>query len=81
MKFCDGFGELIAPLTELTTGKSRRDAIVFGDKEKKAFAELKAKLASPPMLAHPDFTKPFHVSMDASDFAIGGYLFQHNDAG
>ncbi|KAG3089897.1 hypothetical protein PI125_g17857 [Phytophthora idaei] len=81
MKFCDGFGELIAPLTELTTGKSRRDAIVFGDKEKKAFVELKAKLASPSVLAHPDFTKPFHVSMDASDFAIGGYLFQYNDAG
>ncbi|KAG3177977.1 hypothetical protein PC128_g16633 [Phytophthora cactorum] len=81
MKFCDGFGELIAPLTELTKGKSRRDAIVFGDKEKKAFAELKAKLASPSVLAHPDFTKLFHVSMDASNFAIGGYLFQYNDAG
>ncbi|KAG2763736.1 hypothetical protein PC129_g21424 [Phytophthora cactorum] len=63
MKFCDGFGELIAPLTELSKGKSRRDTIVFGDKEKKAFAELKAKLASPPILVHPDFTKPFHVSM------------------
>ncbi|GMF30442.1 unnamed protein product [Phytophthora lilii] len=39
-------------------------------------ATLKAMLASPPVLAHPNFTKPFHVSVDASDFAIGGYLFQ-----
>ncbi|KAE9284771.1 Transposon Ty3-G Gag-Pol polyprotein [Phytophthora rubi] len=81
MKYCDGFGDLMAPITELTKGKSRRDPITFGEKEQHAFDELKRKLASPPVLAHPDFSKPFHVRMDASDFAIGGYLFQYDDSG
>lgn len=27
------------------------------------------------------FTKYVHVSVDASDFAIGGYLFRYDDAG
>ncbi|GMF33586.1 unnamed protein product [Phytophthora fragariaefolia] len=36
--------------------------------------ENEANLAA--SLAHPDFSKPFHVNVDASDFAIGGYLFQ-----
>ncbi|KAE9299147.1 hypothetical protein PR003_g23072 [Phytophthora rubi] len=81
MKYCDGFGGLMAPLTELTKGKSHRDPITFGEKEQHAFDELKHKLASPPVLADPDFSKPFHVSMDASAFAIGGYLFQYDDSG
>ncbi|KAE8995895.1 hypothetical protein PR002_g19482 [Phytophthora rubi] len=71
----------MAPLTELTKGKSHRDPIAFGEKEQHAFDELKHKLASPPVLADPDFSKPFHVSMDASAFATGGYLFQYDDSG
>ncbi|GMF19940.1 unnamed protein product [Phytophthora fragariaefolia] len=42
----------------------------------RAFNILKTKLTSPPVLAHPDFSRPFHVNVDASDFGIGGYLFQ-----
>ncbi|OWY92347.1 hypothetical protein PHMEG_00038695, partial [Phytophthora megakarya] len=46
-----------------------------------AFQALKAKLTTPPVLAHTDFTKPFHVNVDASDFAVGGYLFQLDEEG
>ncbi|OWZ14638.1 LOW QUALITY PROTEIN: polyprotein [Phytophthora megakarya] len=77
MRFCDGFGDLIAPLTELIKGKSRRDPIAFGEKEQQSFDELKQRLASPPILAHPDFSKPFHVEVDASDFALNEIGCEH----
>ncbi|KAF4034658.1 RNase H-like domain found in reverse transcriptase [Phytophthora infestans] len=32
---------------------------------------------SPPLLAHPDSSRPFYVLMDASDYAVEGYLYQH----
>ena len=41
-----------------------------------AFEHLKSKLTSAPILAHPDFTKPFILDTDASDFAIGAVLRQ-----
>ncbi|POM81809.1 Retrovirus Polyprotein [Phytophthora palmivora] len=45
------------------------------------FLSLKAKIASPPVLAIPDFGKPFRLRMDASDHAIGGVLFQEEVRG
>lgn len=37
---------------------------------------LKSKLASPLILAYPNFTAPFLISTNASDTAIGGVLSQ-----
>ena len=37
-----------------------------------AFAELKRRLTSAPILAFPDFNKPFILDTDASDSGIGG---------
>ena len=42
----------------------------------KAFQALKTTLTSPPVLALPDFAKPFIVETDASDYAIGTILTQ-----
>ncbi|KAE9001995.1 hypothetical protein PR001_g18376 [Phytophthora rubi] len=81
LRFCRDFAALVAPLTELTKGKAKNDSITFSEVELNSFHELKTRLAAPPALAHPDFSRPFHVSMDASDFAIGGYLFQRDESG
>ncbi|KAG3097428.1 hypothetical protein PI125_g15701 [Phytophthora idaei] len=56
--------------------KRPKDVIVFSEQQKIAFETLKCKLASTRTLASPHFEKDFHVSVDASDFAIGRYLFQ-----
>lgn len=48
----------------------------WSDKCIDAFEKLKAAITKEPILALPDFTKLFEVQMDASDFAIGGALFQ-----
>ena len=41
-----------------------------------AFEFLKAKLLAEPILRVPDWSLPFHISIDASDTAIGGVLVQ-----
>lgn len=41
-----------------------------------AFRELKRRLVTEPVLALPDFKRPFEVHTDASDRAIGGVLVQ-----
>lgn len=46
-----------------------------------AFNLLKRKLTSAPILVFPDFSKPFVLSVDASDAAIGYVLGQINSQG
>ena len=44
--------------------------------ETEAFEQLKYALTMAPVLALPDPTKPFIVTTDASDYAIGAVLSQ-----
>jgi len=44
------------------------------------FETLKTALVSPPVLAMPDFEKPFTVECDASAYALGGILMQDGRA-
>ena len=46
-----------------------------------AFAELKRRLTSAPILAFPDFNKPFILDTDASDSGIGAVLSQQDEDG
>ena len=41
-----------------------------------AFRRLKLMLAAAPVVQPPDWTKMFHVFVDASDVAIGSVLMQ-----
>jgi hypothetical protein len=44
-----------------------------------AFLDLKSRLGSRPILRPPNFTLPFAIAVDASNMAIGAYLFQTVD--
>ena len=46
-----------------------------------AFEELKVKLTSAPVLAYPDYEKPFVVCTDASSKAAGSVLSQADEKG
>ena len=46
-----------------------------------ALQALKDMLCTYPVLAAPDFTKPFKLAVDASDLGSGAVLFQEDDGG
>jgi hypothetical protein len=77
-RFVVGFSGISTPLSDLT----RKDTpFVWGPKEEAAFVQLKAALASAPVLATPDNAKPYTLHTDASGYAVGATLSQENSSG
>ena len=73
-RFIKDFATICAPLTELlkTSGKKK---FVFPADAQAAFAELKHKLTSEPlMLQHANFDAPFILDVDASDVGLGAVI-------
>ncbi|KAJ9534690.1 hypothetical protein QJQ45_013074 [Haematococcus lacustris] len=86
-RFIRDFSSVAAPLTDLTRQDEKapkgvqhdarvRRAFVEDARVRDAFHALKAALSSAPVLALPDFTKPFTVWTDASLLGTGGVLMQ-----
>jgi hypothetical protein len=67
-RFIKNFGMLAKPLTELL---KKGVMFVWTESTEQAFQLLKQSLISAPVLALPDFSKPFVVETDASDYGIG----------
>ena len=77
-KFVKNFSTIATPITALL---HKDKDFEWSEAQQKAFEELKEKLTSAPVLALPDPTKPFVVTTDASDFAIGAVLSQDQGHG
>jgi transposase InsO family protein len=75
-RFCENYGNLVAPLHAATQGKKKHEKIELSRDQLTSFLKLKLAMCHTPVLALPDFTNRFGIRMDASDFAIGGVLFQ-----
>jgi hypothetical protein len=76
--FIRGFAHLARPLNELT----RKDTEwSWEDQQQKAFDELKKRVTTEPVLAHPILTDPFKLEVDASGFAMGAVLLQKKEDG
>ncbi|GMF18550.1 unnamed protein product [Phytophthora fragariaefolia] len=71
-RFCADFAQFAGPLHEAIKGKKSKDTIELTDHQVACFKQLKSRLASPQVLRLPNFTRPFGIRMDASNFAIGG---------
>ena len=67
------FSEIASPLTELLQ-KDR--SFEWGERQQKAFDELKKAVSQQPVLILPDPSKPYVVTTDASGFAVGAWLGQ-----
>ena len=80
-RFCAQYGILVTPLQNALGGKNKNDKLVLTDGEILAFRRLVEAMCNTPVLALPDFSKRFGIRMDASDFAIGGVLYQLDDKG
>ncbi|KAF1321089.1 Retrovirus polyprotein, partial [Globisporangium splendens] len=76
-RFCKDFAQFAGPLHESIKKLKPKEAVQLSDHQLVRFKELKRRLSSPPVLHLPDFTKPFGIRMDASNFAIGGVLLQN----
>uniref|UniRef100_K3XC99 Reverse transcriptase domain-containing protein n=1 Tax=Globisporangium ultimum (strain ATCC 200006 / CBS 805.95 / DAOM BR144) TaxID=431595 RepID=K3XC99_GLOUD len=77
-KYTRNYAALVQPLTQLL----KKDVEWKWSKDHQtAFEEVKRSLREAPVLALPNHDKPFHVVCDASDYAIGCALMQHDDEG
>ncbi|KAF1324811.1 reverse transcriptase, partial [Globisporangium splendens] len=77
-KYTRNYAALVQPLTQLL----KKDVEWKWSKDHQtAFGEVKRSLREAPVLALPNHDKPFHVVCDASDYAIGCALMQHDDEG
>ena len=63
---------VLAPLTALVGTKK----FVWGPPQAKAFIQMKALIAKDTLLAWPDHNRPFFIETDASDYQLGGRIFQ-----
>ena len=74
-RFVKDYSKIAEPLFKLLTKEGVKN-FSWSSSCQNAFDDLKERLISPPILAYPDFKKPFYVHTDASDFAIGAVLCQ-----
>ncbi|CAM4637987.1 unnamed protein product [Caretta caretta] len=74
-RFVPHFSTIATPITELGK-KGKPDKVVWTKQCQEAFRALKEALVSGPVLANPDFDKPFEVFTDASDTGLGAVLMQ-----
>lgn len=72
-KFVPGFSEIAQPLTKLTR---KNEAWVWTEDQRQAFNELKKRLTTAPVLVQADYSKPFIIHTDASNYALGAVLLQ-----
>jgi len=77
-KFCRNFASVCEPLTNLL---KKSHVFEWSVNCKKAFETIKSLLVSAPVLATPDFDKPFILTVDASDVGAGAVLLQEDGNG
>ena len=77
-KFSSSLAEESKPLRDLL---GKRNQWVWGDRQQRAFDNIKRELSSRPILALYDSTRETIVSADASSFGLGSVLIQIQDDG
>ncbi|XP_041565903.1 LOW QUALITY PROTEIN: uncharacterized protein LOC121467710, partial [Drosophila elegans] len=77
-RFVPDFATLVHPLNALLRKGVKWE---WTDDHQQAFEAVKARLVADPTLACPDFTKPFVLQTDASDYGLGAILTQNSDQG
>ena len=76
--YCKNFAAVVVPLTSLT---SEKKPYVWSPACQHSFESCKALLCSTPVLAAPDFRRPFKLEVDACDSGAGAVLLQEDELG
>lgn len=72
-KFIRNFAEITKPMT---TCLRKDKKIILNEEYISCFTKCKQLLCEEPILQYPDFTQPFKLTTDASNFALGAILSQ-----
>lgn len=75
-RFIRDFSRIALPLTKLTSPKV---SFQWDPAAQRAFALLKERFTTAPILRQPDLTRQFVVEVDASDSGVGAVLSQQAD--
>ena len=78
-RFIKGFAKIAAPLYELISNNNKdkkSEHVDLSLEAREAFDRLKAACLQAPILAFPDFNKPFLLETDASGRGLGAVLSQ-----
>ncbi|KAJ4807007.1 polyprotein [Rhynchospora pubera] len=71
-RFIKDYGSLSKPLTD----QLKKNSFLWNANAEEAFCKLKQAMTSAPVLAMPDFNKPFVIETNASEKGIGAVLMQ-----
>jgi len=77
-RFIPQFSKIARPLSQLT---KKETPFSWNQEQQHAFTLLKEALCKEPILQYPNFSLPFILTTDASNYAIGGVLSQKHDNG
>ena len=91
-RYVRDFAKISKPLNDLTVGTCHKNKSPkktnlgqalsgehswnWSEPQQHAFDKLKQLLVSPPILAYPEYSKPFILHTDASGFGLGAVLYQ-----
>ena len=78
-RFIKGFAKIAAPLYDLTSGDNKdkkSEHVDLSPEAQEVFDRLEAACLQAPILAFPDFDKPFLLETDASGRGLGAVLSQ-----
>lgn len=75
----DKHGTRMRQIRRKHNGASSNQLIVWTEKHQHLLEELLDHLVEPPILAFPDFSKPFVLHTDASNLGLGAVLYQQQE--
>jgi hypothetical protein len=72
-----GLSYIAWALSQVTKGNGR-EKFAWGKAQQQKFDDLKHRLCSSSIISLPDLQQLFEIEIDASDYAIGAVITQHN---
>ncbi len=72
----EGLSVLTKPLNDLTTPYKKSSSIMWTPQLEQLFKHIQEAVGNCPKLYYVSNDLPIHVRTDASDYGIGGYIFQ-----
>src|SRR6266508_4329452 len=81
-QYIKGFSDIMRPMYELIREENGKSVpFEWTAARQKTFEAIKAKLATAPVVAYPNFDKPFILYTDASEGGVGAVLHQKGEDG